>query len=802
MSTPDLDWTFAPAPWDDEPTPSGAPRRPRFPGPRAAWRLSRRTWLLLAALAALAVALTVAVPKVQNSRDRQAVEQVVARQEQARLAGDWFALRATYANDSVGWAQSRVLRMQNGWLPTPISLPGLRPDGRPGRVSGFQVAGPQLARADVERGFVLADGTRVTFAMPQFYQFAQGAWLQTPPPDVPRDQVQYIHTARVDVTYYPDDADLAASLARDLDDLLGRACADWSCPPELRVAVVFDPSDSATAASAASFEPLLGSTTLEVILGRPSAYPNLGVNLASRVTGGYPADAHAAEAVRRAAGVQALIRVAQQLTPNLFGHGENAYLDALIAREASRLGIDQPGLAQLQIANPLFQPADLWSIPLLHFSSAGALPEALVILNHVLASSDLTVEARLMHAFDQAQNPDTWLAPALGWSTADAHNALLDAAFNVNGTNNWVTYFPPVQPAGFAPDFALSCPGGPVLAMLGGQTAPLLAGQFPDSVVESWSPDGHSLALRVSGRLAVVDLQSQTGQFVPQASFEEGIPPAWLSSTMLVYPATSAGMIWSGGNSGLVYFGTRAPQSFSTDPNFVTYLPSPDGKWAALQGQPYGAEPSLVVASALPGLTLMSAASAYNPAWSLDSQHLAFASLDTAPGVISSLVVFDTATGDERTVFPGSGPGVPAADEPTTLTAAWSPSGDRLALASLSYTGGGYTGWAATLAPDGSAFRLLPAAQANLAPGTLAYSADGRYLALNWFQSRGATVVAVYSAEGALLRWLPGYQFAAWSPTGHSLALTSVDGVSLLGEPGADPRNIGPAGCVGLAWRP
>src|SRR6266487_461990 len=130
MSTPPIDWTFGPAPSADEPPPNSAPRRPRA-SPMAARRLSRRTWLLLGAVGVLAVALTVTLPLLESARARRAVEQVVAAQEAARLAADWDALGATYVQDPLGWGGIHAARQRNGWLPTPLSLPGLRADGRP-----------------------------------------------------------------------------------------------------------------------------------------------------------------------------------------------------------------------------------------------------------------------------------------------------------------------------------------------------------------------------------------------------------------------------------------------------------------------------------------------------------------------------------------------------------------------------------------------------------------------------------------------------------------------------------------------
>jgi type II secretory pathway pseudopilin PulG len=801
MSAPQVDWTFGPAPSADEPPPPAPVARPPRPGPAAALRLSRRTWLLLGALVVLAVALTVALPALQNARDRQAVEQLVARQEQARLAGDWVELRATYAPDGLGWAASRLTRMQNGWLPTPLSLPGLRSDGQPGRVTRFQVVGQQLARADVTRGFVLADGTPVSFAMPQFYQYTKGTWWQVAPPAVPRDQAQHFHGARLDVTYYPDDADLAPALASQLDDLLQRACADWDCPPELRVAVVFDPSDPAASASRVPFDTLLGSLTLQTILGRPTDYPASAVSLASRVTGGYAADPAAAEAVRRAAGVRVLILLAQQLAPKVLEHGENAYLDGLIAREAARLGIDEAGLDRLQIANPVFQPDDLWSLPLLHASSAGALPEALVILNNLLANYDVTDDARLMHAFNSAADADTWLATGLGYYPADGFYSLLSGLAYQNHATG--AAFPSLQPAGFTPDFALSCPAGPLLGTLGGQTAPLLAGQFPDSSIETWSPDGRRLALRVSGRLSVVDVAGLTGQFVPVTSVDNGLPAVWASNAVLVYPAAGLGpgtAVDPTGAVGLAYFVVAARPVVQVAQTDLMLLPSPDLKWDAVLAQPPGSDLALFVTPSIAasGKTVLQAANGYNPAWSADSRRLVYAVRGPS---FSNLVLFDLQTQARRTIFTSDDPRAPKIDVETSLLPVWSPGGDRLALA-MRDTGGGYTGWAATLAPDGTAFQLLPLARVDLAPATLVYSADGQFLALQMFNAAGTTGVALYSAEGALLRWLPSDQLAAWSPAGHTLALVGLDGVSLLSAPQAEPRRVGPRGCSGLAWRP
>ena len=199
MANPDLDWTFDPAPDADDPPPNMLPRRPARPNPAAALKLSRRTWLLLGAVTLAALAIIVLLPRFELARTQNAVAQVVAAQEAARLAGQWAALSDTFAQDGAGWGAIHQQRLRNGWLPTPIRLPGLRSDGLPGRVIDFQLATPELAQADVERGFVLANGQRATFAMPQFYQFVAGAWRQAPPPT--GDDARHLHGQRTAETY-------------------------------------------------------------------------------------------------------------------------------------------------------------------------------------------------------------------------------------------------------------------------------------------------------------------------------------------------------------------------------------------------------------------------------------------------------------------------------------------------------------------------------------------------------------------------------------------------------------------------
>ncbi len=810
MVNPDLDWTFGPAPAADDPAPNTPPRRPARPNPAAALRLSRRTWLLLGAVTVAALAILLLLPRYELARTQQAVEQVVAAQEAARLAGDWDTLGATFAQDGAGWGAVHLQRLRNGWLPTPIRLPGLRSDEQPGQVIDFQtlapapsagVATPALARVDVARGFVLADGQPATFAMPQFYRFVSGAWRQAPPPALTGDDGLHLHGQRVDLSYYGDDGNLAVLLAGDLDSLLARACADWGCPPELHVAVVFDAGDPASAASPPPYADLLGSLTLQLILDHPSAYPAYQVSLASSFAGGYPTNAAATNAVRHAAGVQALVVVAQQLAPNTLQHGENAYLDAMIAREAARLGIDAPGVLSAQLANPLYRPVDLWSVPLLHASSAPALPQALVLLNKLLAHSDLTVEQRLMHAFNTAPNAPAWLAAGLGLTPDATQLQLEEDGFS----------FPTLLPVTFTPDFALTCPAGPYLGTLGGQATPLLDGEWPGSPVEAWSPNGRFLTLRLAGWLGTVDLVDHAGGLYQDPSFDDGTPPVWATNNLFVYPSVRPNRSSNDttGNQGLTVVGAPGGTAFWPDDSL--YVPSPNGAWAAVVGDTSGSSFALRVIPAQGGPAVYSATLGYNPAWSADSQHLVFAVRSATDATLYGLAVLDLGSHYPRMALNGIDPGVPALPAGATAGAislfpAWSPAGDRLAVAALTSVGQQVAGWAGLMSLDGSALKLLPPVQPRLAPFSLAYSADGLFLAVSFFDSRSsAHGVGIYSAAGQLLRWLPGAQAGPWSLAGHTLALINLAGVSLLPRPDvpdAKPQAIGPARCTGLVWKP
>jgi len=420
-----MEWTFDEAPNAKEsgsagrqsPTPGQSGRGRLATGSR---RAANRAVLLVGVLAALAVALSMLLPQVEAWRTRRDIEAVVLRQEQALIAGDRAALHATFKNPGDLSIDDLVRRLKSGWQPAAFGLPGAQWDGQPGTIHAFQVLSAGLVRADVARTYVLADGTRATFAMPQYYQFTAGAWQQVPAPPSPTNDIESLSRDRLYVHYNPADMDFAARTAGELETPLRRACVDWGCPPEVQVAAVFTRPDPALASAPVSS--LAGSLTFEMLVAGQTTLPDLVAKLPTQAWAGYPADPAAEAAVRRSVAVQALANVAERLTGGTPGLGGpiRPLLYAVEVRELVRLGLEPPELSEMRSIEAGVDADQLWSLPAAGPDSPPVLLCALAVVNRLMAGRSPADERNLLLALGQASDPAGWLEVGLGLTPVQA----------------------------------------------------------------------------------------------------------------------------------------------------------------------------------------------------------------------------------------------------------------------------------------------------------------------------------------------------------------------------------------------
>jgi hypothetical protein len=413
-----IDWTFSEAPEADEP-PAGPewpqPRPVPVSGPRLPMLAPRLqlTWLVPGFLTVLALAVTAAMPSFQGWLVRRAVESQVAQQEQARLAGDWSALRGTFDEPAGDWTNQQIEHLRSSWQAAAFGLPGAHLTGAAGQVHDYQLLTPQLARVEVVRRFSLYDGTPVRFGLPQFYRFAGGAWRQTAPPREPAGDPRALHRSLVDVHYSAADAPLAAHVADDLQLLVTQACADWVCPADLSVAVIFGSPDPVSRVDSERTDALPGSLLYRMLAAGQPQLPALVVKLPTREWAGYPADSAALSAVQRAVAVQVVANIGERLSggaPALAGPVWPLRY-ALIARELARLGVEPPSLLTLDLVAPPAEFSQLWAID----SPAAwrALPAALATVDGLLVDRPLADERRLLCWLPLAPDMTSWVAAGL-----------------------------------------------------------------------------------------------------------------------------------------------------------------------------------------------------------------------------------------------------------------------------------------------------------------------------------------------------------------------------------------------------
>ena len=238
--------------------------------------------------------------------------------------------------------------------------------------------------------------------------------------------------------------------------------------------------------------------------------------------------------------------------------------------------------------------------------------------------------------------------------------------------------------------------------------------------------------------------------------------------------------------------------------DFGAYLPSPDNVHAVMSGNASRPGVLAVILALDPSPPVL--ITGYNPAWSPDGQQLLYAR-QMADNF--GLHVYDLVSGTDHALLVAADPAASqllAGRAIINAVPTWSPTGDWLAVLADSMGTGQYERWVALIRPDGSRLRILPPGSPGDAPTAVAFSADGRLLAVDVRGDNPAQAVAIYSVEdGSLLHLVPGVASAGWSPTGHMLAITGSEGVGVLREPGdpdAASQPLGAPGCSGVVWKP
>jgi Tol biopolymer transport system component len=816
-----LEWTITHAPDPSEaetlslPAPEFAPEAHAESAPASGHHLqvSRRIWAMLG-MVIVGSLLGAGLFTLWNQyRIRGEVEKLVIAEEQAALAGDRDEIEALTDPGDRAWLAGR-LRMAEMFMAAPSPLPLLSAVPEPGRVQSVHSVASNTVRVDVAHRFIAPGGGAVTFVLPQFYRYADGKWLRIAPPTGFWGEKKTRPGLRVNVDYYPVDEEFAAELGDYLDAVLAQACALWPCPDDLRLHVEL--ADRATDLEPDYYYyPFSRGSLLVALMDQAPTSILYGSNvvIASPHAAGYAADSSGADLIRHVAGIQVLAKAGYQIAPD---GGNNAFLHALVARMAARLGVESPKLAELYFAGPRLTPEALLGSGPSSYSGGEMLVGALAVLNRLLKDQPAETEARLFQTVNAVTDPVAWLAEGMRISPGEARSRLR-AALEEPYPVELLTADPH--------EFILTCPDGPMVFSRGDAApTPLLSGFFPFAFPAAWSPDGRKLALYVSGQWAVLDFESREFIWPPREAASGSYNfMGWASDTVVVYQT------WPQDNnapqSALHFFDTANPQrDFPALPAIRQYLLSPNKSRAAVvlpdERQDLWERGHLALMPALGGALTPLDDSATDPVWSPDGRALAYT---RHASNTRSLYLADPTTMITREVWSSSSLGIDVAPDYGHIT--WAPDGKQIALTetifpqdSSANTYSPYTavrGWVGLLRPAerGAGLRVLADETWSGPVYGSGFSADGKYLAVvrfsppNWTQP----ALLIFDVEtGELKRTLQNRivwwsALWSWSPTGHAMVVSTYDGVYLLNEPGdenSQPEKLTGAQCYGVQWNP
>jgi WD40 repeat protein len=795
MTKIDLDWTFDHIPAEDEIEP---PPLPPPPEPRPD-KEHRRRWRLPLALLTLVAIAGLGVYGFswfgwQRLRSQIAAE--IAYEDERSFARDAQMVAALQSKTSEAWVRQRADEAGAG-LPSPLPAANLRPLPEPGEVLRLTTPAPDTFEVTVLRTFVDSAGERYQFEFTQRYRnLGPGLWERLPPDESRLRDTSTWNGRRLTATYPVLDAPWMEQALPQIDAYLVALCEEWDCPFRPPIMVTFSgrlsdlpsPPEDWRAADAAPTHPIIFD-----LPSRPSQYPSRAV-LPSPQLAGYPHDEAAAAALIRATAVHLLGYLAEELFPPR-RIGENYFFDALLARAEVRLGISAPPTVEIT-PYEFAPPAQLWQDN--RASPRSDLPfrlQALSFLDFALAAQPASAELRLLRNLRRQSNLDDWLAASL-----DVEAAPLVEAWVASVTAGFASSATPWERLD---GLAYACEGSAGLVREGRlHTLPLAGGSLWLSP-HGLSPDGTRLAVVAPGvqfesqlQLQILDLNGSDVQLVSEGGFW---PLGWSASGQLVYLSQGgeAGEETCGDfpcrlraydpATGRDYDVIRQPVS----PSLGIFLGglslwSPDRSALGLtltDDSPEGESRAVpaIVSLIDPVQALIPAREGHSPVLSPDGTRVAVivggAIWDSNPPSRTSLEVVDLETQATTTLLTSEA--LAAEGQPELILGAeWSPDGAVLAVLTS-----GEQNSLLLLPTDGNPPRTL-ATSTDSFPIPLGFSADSRYLAaLNMSGDRGGLRLYDLHTDGGEIfiaaAW--GYEFfskfAAWSPTGHLLAVAGPGGL-------------------------
>jgi hypothetical protein len=823
LSKPDLDWSFdyIPAEQEGDAAPVKLPEAAALRA-RRRWRVPRWLAVTLLALAAGTALGAYVFQRVGWQRlEAQVAHEVVSEDAYAR-AGDVTLVRSFLAGDDASWAALRATEARHRLA---VTLPAghMRPLDAAPRVEAVAVLPNQLFEASVLRAFTDPTGQVYHFRYRQRYRnLGPGLWERLPT-DPAALALQGRWTGQFLVAVFPmDDWPWMETALPRLDAWLVQACADWECPNHARVTLTFSgqPADLRPLRGQ-STEPVTGPPTMPIVFALNQQRPLFPARLVlpALLVAGTPVEPEASEALLRALAVQSLLHLAQQVA-GLSQDGADFYLEALVARAETRLGIS-PALAYMPVPDAYVPPPGLWSRGL--GGRAVDLPsdptyrlQALAFLNYALADAPAAADGALLRGLRRQAGLVPWLEAALGPAAAR-----LPAAWTTRVT----TASAPGMPLAWQRlnGLTYTCEDGAWL-IRGRALEPLWTDSDAQSATASrLSPEGGYMAtLRFSsvnamGRLRVLAVDTGQAQTVAEARYvallgwsadnallylQNDVNTASLRGVRLMRYDPAAGLSRMVVPNAVRPFGvlTNGTNEANWSPDraalVLTLNVAADGapaRWAAAlvrvagtgaaadQVVPLGAE------SAVPILAPDAVEAVYERQLAGGPQLVAH---NLATGARRRLV---TAADLERAVVEGHF--MPERLVPVE----WSPDGEELLFLA---SGTDYGSHLYRVGRDGQGLRHVAGAGQGGWVSPLGFSADGRYL--GYFEASLSDpavrlqVLDTATGQDQDLAVYPGS--VSWSAEGHLLALAVEDGAYVLDPATGERRWLAFQTCQRVSW--